>query len=550
MGQSPAGSTYSDVPSDYILVQGNADLENGWVKPRVWTTQITKQAYIGDLIMSVRAPAGAMGKTSYNAVIGRGVAAIKGNEFIYQLLVKMDKEGYWKKDSTGSTFESLNSESIKNAEIKLPSNEEQTVIGTYFEQLDHLITLHQRKYNLCNKVKVYAWEQRKLSELVQIERGGSPRPIEAYITDAPNGLNWVKIGDAPVQGHYITKTAEKIKPEGLSKTRQVQPGDLILSNSMSFGKPYIMGIDGCIHDGWLLIRDNKKAFDLTFLYHLLGTPQMLSQYKSLAAGSTVNNLNKELVGGTIVTIPNLDEQQVLGQYLESLDNLITLHQRKCDGLKKLKKYMLQNMFPQNGEKTPKIRFQGFINAWEQRKLEEIYQNIGNAFVGTATPYYVDTGHFYLESNNIKDGQINRNNEVFINDEFYERQKDKWLHTGDMVMVQSGHVGHTAVIPEELDNSAAHALIMFRNPKIEIEPYFLNYQYQTIKSKRKINNITTGNTIKHILASDMYNFIVDVSDIEEQQQIANYFLELDHLITLHQRKKKYTKKPIILLKITF
>ena len=155
MGQSPAGSTYSDVPSDYILVQGNADLENGWVKPRVWTTQITKQAYIGDLIMSVRAPAGAMGKTSYNAVIGRGVAAIKGNEFIYQLLVKMDKEGYWKKDSTGSTFESLNSESIKNAEIKLPSNEEQTVIGTYFEQLDHLITLHQRKVEQMKNLKKY-----------------------------------------------------------------------------------------------------------------------------------------------------------------------------------------------------------------------------------------------------------------------------------------------------------------------------------------------------------------------------------------------------------
>ena len=94
MGQSPDGSTYSDEPSDYILVQGNADLQNGWVCPRVWTTQITKKADAGDLIMSVRAPAGAMGKTAYNAVIGRGVAAIKGNEFIYQLLIKMDKEGY------------------------------------------------------------------------------------------------------------------------------------------------------------------------------------------------------------------------------------------------------------------------------------------------------------------------------------------------------------------------------------------------------------------------------------------------------------------------
>ena len=89
MGQSPDGSTYSDEPSDYILVQGNADLQNGWVCPRIWTTQITKKADAGDLIMSVRAPAGAMGKTAYNAVIGRGVAAIKGNEFIYQLLVKM-----------------------------------------------------------------------------------------------------------------------------------------------------------------------------------------------------------------------------------------------------------------------------------------------------------------------------------------------------------------------------------------------------------------------------------------------------------------------------
>lgn len=173
------------------------------------------------------------------------------------------------------------------------------------------------------------WEQRKFEDVVQIERGGSPRPIDDYITDSPNGLNWVKIGDAPAQGHYITKTAEKIRPEGLSKTREVHPGDLILSNSMSFGKPYIIGIDGCIHDGWLFIRDTNNTFDLTFLCHLLGTPQMLDQYRSLAAGSTVNNLNKELVGNTVVTIPKIDEQRVLGQYLERLDNLITLHRSKC-----------------------------------------------------------------------------------------------------------------------------------------------------------------------------------------------------------------------------
>ena len=145
MGQSPDGSTYSDVPSDYILVQGNADLQNGWVFPRVWTSQITKKADAGDLIMSVRAPAGAMGKTAYNAVIGRGVAAIKGNEFIYQLLVKMDSDGYWKALSCGSTFESLNSDNIKNADVLIPDVAEQEKIGEYFANLDHLITLHQCK---------------------------------------------------------------------------------------------------------------------------------------------------------------------------------------------------------------------------------------------------------------------------------------------------------------------------------------------------------------------------------------------------------------------
>ena len=172
----------------------------------------------------------------------------------------------------------------------------------------------------------YSWEQRKFSDLVQIERGGSPRPIDDFITDSPDGLNWVKIGDAPAQGNYITKTAEKIKPEGLSKTREVHPGDLILSNSMSFGKPYIMGIDGCIHDGWLLIRNTYKVFDLTFLCHLLGTPQMIIQYKELCPNvpheywNKLNeNKNMEDLIKRVIPIysKHLDEKEV--------DDLITFY---------------------------------------------------------------------------------------------------------------------------------------------------------------------------------------------------------------------------------
>ena len=191
-------------------------------------------------------------------------------------------------------------------------------------------------------------------------------------------------------------------------------------------------------------------------------------------------------------------------------------------------------------RVPRIRFKGFEEDWEQRKLSEIYKNICNAYVGTATPYYVEDGHFYLEANNVKDGKINYNSQIFINDNFYESQKDKWLNSGDMVMVQSGHVGHAAVIPEELENTVAHALILFKNAKVKIEPYFLNYQYQTLNFKRKIENITVGNTIKHILASDMKEYMVYVSRFAEQIIVSKYFQTLDHLITLHQRKLEKLK----------
>ena len=179
--------------------------------------------------------------------------------------------------------------------------------------------------------------------------------------------------------------------------------------------------------------------------------------------------------------------------------------------------------------------------WEQCKLENIFGKIRNAFVGTATPHYVENGHFYLESNNVKDGKINRNSQIFINDEFYEKQRDKWLHTNDLVMVQSGHVGHAAVIPEELDGTAAHALIMFQNYKVKSNPYFLNYQFQTSGAKKKLDNITTGNTIKHILASEMKIFEVALPNFEEQTKIGSFFKKIDDTIALHQRKLTLLKQ---------
>lgn len=195
----------------------------------------------------------------------------------------------------------------------------------------------------------------------------------------------------------------------------------------------------------------------------------------------------------------------------------------------------------DNKKVPRLRFKEFTDAWEQRKLNDEYQKIGNAFVGTASPYYVENGHFYLESNNIKNGQINHDHEIFINDSFFKKQADKYLHTGDLVMVQSGHVGDTAVITKKYNNTAAHALIMFRNPKHDATSTFLNYYFQSDNAKSKISVLSIGNTISHILASDISRFTVSFPKNVEQEKITKLFSSLQNLITLHQRKQNQLKK---------
>ena len=370
------------------------------------------------------------------------------------------------------------------------------------------------------------WEQRKLGEIGSVSMC---RRIFKEQTSESGDIPFYKIGTFGGQADaFISK---ELFEEYKEKYPYPQKGDILISASGSIGRTVeFTGKSEYFQDSnivWLNHDDGLCNSFLKYFYEIVKWAGI--------EGSTIKRLYNDNILNTAIRLPSVEEQEQIGAFFRHLDHLITLHQRKCDETKELKKFMLQKMFPENGKTVPEIRFEGFSEDWEQRKLGEIYSSIGNAFVGTATPYYVEQGHFYLESNNIKDGQINRNMEIFINDEFYKKQKDKWLHTGDMVMVQSGHVGHAAVIPEELDNSAAHALIMFRNPKIEIEPYFLNYYYQTSNFKKKIEEIATGNTIKHILASDMQEFVVDYADYEEQKQIGEYFRAFDHLITLHQRK---------------
>jgi type I restriction enzyme, S subunit len=168
------------------------------------------------------------------------------------------------------------------------------------------------------------WEWELLGNVCHIERGGSPRPIKSFLTDSLDGLNWIKIGDTDIGGKYITSTAEKIRPEGLSKTRQVHPGDFLLTNSMSFGRPYITKIEGCIHDGWLRLSP-PSSLDKDYLYNLLSSPFIMRSFKKSAAGAVVMNLNADKVRETIVAIPPTSEQH---RIVAKVDELMRL----CDQL--------------------------------------------------------------------------------------------------------------------------------------------------------------------------------------------------------------------------
>ena len=426
---------------------------------------------------------------------------------------------------------------MADIQIAVPtSQKERDRISSYFSYLDHLITLHQHKCDEMKRLKKYMlqkmfpqngkkvpeirfdgftndWEQRKFSELVMIERGGSPRPIDKYITKAENGLNWVKIGDAPEQGNYITKTSEKIIPEGLSKTREVHPGDLILSNSMSFGRPYIMAIDGCIHDGWLAIRDTEKRFDLKFLCTLLGTDSMLNQYKAMAAGSTVNNLNKELVGSTTVSFPKMDEQTKIGECFTNLDHLITLHHRECIILRKTK-----------------------VNDWEQRKLGEVATFIN--------------GRAYSQDELLNFGKykVLRVGNFYTNDSWYysdmELDDKYYAENGDLLYTWSATFG-----PHIWRGNKV--IYHYHIWKIELSKTLeKNFALQLLeRDKQAILSDKNGSTMVHITKAGMERKEVLLpQNIVEQAKIGEYFSTLDHLITLHHHEEFCTENVLIYIEI--
>ncbi len=272
----------------------------------------------------------------------------------------------WYEYNEASGVPSLSASTISNIKIKLPKLDEQLRIVKVLEKWDSYVDRLNEKIDLKINIKRglmkgllsgtrklpesnSAWSTSKISDICEIRRGGSPRPIDSYITNAVDGLNWLRIGDIQVGDRYIYRTTEKIKKEGLKKTTLVHSGDFILSNSMSYGRPYIMKIDACIHDGWLALMNISKEINTSYLYYLLSSEIIQAKFKSISAGSGVQNLKKDTVADIEINLPNRKEQDSIAAILSALDDEIDALIEKKKLIVNQKQYLVGNLL------TGKIR---------------------------------------------------------------------------------------------------------------------------------------------------------------------------------------------------
>lgn len=259
----------------------------------------------------------------------------------------------------------LNLGIIKNIVVPIPTLTEQKAIATALSDVDELITKLEKLIEKKKAIKQGAmqqlltppnkggkrlegysgeWERIQLNKVITVARGGSPRPIQDFITTNSDGVDWIKIGDTSSKSKFITSSVEKIIPEGAQFSRKVCSGDFLLSNSMSFGRPYILKIDGCIHDGWLVLQNYQDSFDTEFLYYTLMSNDVFNQYLMKASGSSVLNLNKEIVKTVELNRPtNLDEQRAIAKIFKEMDEEIVMWESRKEKYKIIKQGMMQEL---------------------------------------------------------------------------------------------------------------------------------------------------------------------------------------------------------------
>ena len=355
------------------------------------------------------------------------------------------------------------------------------------------------------------WNYQTIGDVCTVERGGSPRPIDDYITESSDGINWIKIGDTD-DSMFITKTAQKIRPEGMKKSRYVQPGDFLLSNSMSFGRPYILKIDGCIHDGWLVLRDNKNLFDKRFLYYYLSSKTTYQRFKAMAVGGVVNNLNSEMVRKVSVPIPSLREQSEVADLLDSVNSIIQERNRELTLLDDLIKARFVEMFgdPINNTKNLPVRHLGDLGIWNSGGTPS--RSNPEYFCGSINWYSAgELNSLYLHGSNEK-----------ITEEAVESSAAKLFKSGSMLVgMYDTAAFKMGILTEDSASNQACACI---EPNSSIDIVWLYYALTLMKdtylSQRR------GVRQKNLNLGMIRDFTLPTAYIDEQKQFVGFVEQVD------------------------
>ena len=383
-----------------------------------------------------------------------------------------------------------------------------------------------------------------------IERGGSPRPIEDYISD--NGYNWIKIGDTIKGNKYITSVRQKIRKEGLNKTRLVHSGDLILTNSMSFGEPYILQADGCIHDGWVAISKLNEIAKVLFSYLLL-SPICQHQFKLQVAGGVVQNLNVDKIAVTTILCPPLQEQVLIATYLDKkcgeIDSLIALQEQMIENLKAYKQSVITEVVTKGLNRNAKLVSSGIDwigeipEGWEINKLFNLCTIKGRVgWKGLRSEEFKENSYAYLVTGqDFVSSDINWGNCYQIDKDRYDEDPYIQLSNGDILVTKDGTIGKIAKV-SGMDKPAClnSGIFVLKQRK---ETFFQNYLYWYLSSPLLLQYNTFinsgGTTIIHLYQNVFERFSMLVPPMDEQMAIAAYLDEkcadIDNLISLKQLK---------------
>lgn len=371
------------------------------------------------------------------------------------------------------------------------------------------------------------WEKKRFSKYIKLYRGSSPRPIQSYLTSG-EGVNWIKIGDAKDVNNYILdKVSEKITFEGSLKSRKVDIGELILANSMSFGATYMLGIQGCIYDGWFVLREYEPYFNKLFLLQQLNSDFLQKQYKKLSTGGVVQNISSDIVYSTKLCCPSLQEQEKIASFFSLIDKKIELQTEKVEELKNYKKGIMQKIFSQE------LRFKdengNEYTDWEERKLREcLTSRVQKQVPSKDAPLMAFTAKGGIESKGekydrsflVKD-EAKKYKRTEFNDFIYSSNN---LDVGSMGLNKYG----TAVISDvyeifQVKDNVLPDIINLILHKPDVLNKVLKYRQGALYGQYRIH------------ADDFLSVSVKVPCYREQEKIALFLQLVDKSIDIHIKK---------------